>query len=272
MNKFILIIGVVCAILIPGVLSAETNRIEAITKPSADVEISFVRNGKIKKVAVEEGAMVKKGQILARQENDIENIQLQMLTAQAEDTTKIRLAEVEAEQKKEDRVKFESARTEGALTDWELDHARLDEETANLKLKQARFEHEQDIRKKTESEEVLNQLDLTSPINGIVEEVKIEVGESVQELVPAIRVVQIDPLYIDAPVAYLQCKGLKPKQKVDVYFPEAEGKGPTIIRGQIKNISSVADAASNTIRVRIEVPNKLKRPAGERVEVSLGAS
>jgi hypothetical protein len=36
---------------------------------------------------------------------------------------------------------------------------------------------------------------------------------------------------------------------------------------KIINISAVADAASGTLRVRIEFPNLQNRPAGERVTV-----
>ena len=38
--------------------------------------------------------------------------------------------------------------------------------------------------------------------------------------------------------------------------------------GRIINIATVADAASDTLRVRVEVANPLKRPAGERVAVA----
>ena len=41
--------------------------IEAVTRPSADVLLSFVNAGKIREIAVKEGDLVKKGQILLRQ-------------------------------------------------------------------------------------------------------------------------------------------------------------------------------------------------------------
>jgi len=43
---------------------------------------------------------------------------------------------------------------------------------------------------------------------------------------------------------------------------------PTSTEGTIIFVAAVADAASGTLRVRVEVPNKTRRPAGEHVVVS----
>ena len=39
------------------------------------------------------------------------------------------------------------------------------------------------------------------------------------------------------------------------------------ISGRVVHVGAVADAASATLKVRIEVPNMEKRPAGEHVQV-----
>jgi multidrug efflux pump subunit AcrA (membrane-fusion protein) len=44
------------------------------------------------------------------------------------------------------------------------------------------------------------------------------------------------------------------------------------VEGSIVYVAAVADAASGTLRVRIEVPNKSNRPAGEHVEIIFPAS
>jgi hypothetical protein len=50
-----------------------------------------------------------------------------------------------------------------------------------------------------------------------------------------------------------------------VTFPGTEPNDQP--NGKILHISSVADAASDTLQCRVEVPNPDKRPAGERVLV-----
>ena len=55
-------------------------------------------------------------------------------------------------------------------------------------------------------------------------------------------------------------------QVVSVEFSGADGKSEPI-DGKITVIASVADAASDTLNVRVEVPNVSLRPAGEHVKV-----
>ena len=81
-----------------------------------------------------------------------------------------------------------------------------------------------------------------------------------------IQLVKTDPLWIDVPVPLTQAKKLTLGQEVLVTFPEAEPvRSPN---GRVIHISAVADAASDTLGVRIEVANPLGRPAGERLTVS----
>jgi len=56
---------------------------------------------------------------------------------------------------------------------------------------------------------------------------------------------------------------LKVQQPVNVIFPN----GQETAKGKIVFVAAVADAASSTLRTRIEVPNKTNRPAGEHVKV-----
>ena len=64
---------------------------------------------------------------------------------------------------------------------------------ADLSHELARFEHEQAIRKHQEQEVRVKNMQLRSPIDGRIEEIEVEVGESVNALADAVRVVQTDP-------------------------------------------------------------------------------
>jgi RND family efflux transporter MFP subunit len=255
-----------CIAFLPAVPRAETGphpEIEAVSKPSADVTLSFVRGGRVVQVSVREGETVKAKQFLARQDDEAEQIQLKQLAALAADKTRIQIAEAELAQKRVDLVRFEDARKKGAATDWETEHARLAVVTAELQVALARFENEQNRLKHNELKAEVERLRLGSPIDGRVEEVSIEPGEAAQPLAPVIRVVRIDPLWIDVPVPLAQARGLRPHGQARVTYP---GKAQSM--GRIVHVSAVADAASGTLRVRVEVPNPSRRPAGEHVSVS----
>ena len=257
--------------------------VEAITKPSKDVTLSFVQPGRIAKVLVKEGDIVKTGQLLVQQDDAAEQVLLAQLKAKAEDTTKIEAAEAQLAQKKVDLKRLQWAAQRGAATKLEVDHARLDVVIADLSLKLARFEHAQDIRKYTEAKIRLSRMRLTSPIEGKVEKIFAKTGESVDALKEVVRVVNTDLLWIDVPVPLKQARSLRKGQKAIVEFPppvdagETQGNAPatqymerTIRKGalgKIIYIASVADAASETLMVRVELSNPSGRPAGEKVHV-----
>ena len=52
----------------------------------------------------------------------------------------------------------------------------------------------------------------------------------------------------------------------DVFFPDAPAEP---VKARIIFVGSVADAASDTLRIRVEIPNPSRRMAGERVRVEV---
>ena len=137
----------VCALVavltsLTGTLAAQ-EKIEAVTKPSKDTVLAFVQPGQIAEVLVKEGDPVKAGQVIMKQDDKAEFAQLAQLKAQAEDTTRIKAAEAQLDQKRVDLKKTEFARKQGAATDLEVDHAKLDVTIAELSLELAQFERKQ---------------------------------------------------------------------------------------------------------------------------------
>jgi len=250
-----------------GVSPSPAGGIRAITKPSADVIQSFVQPGRIAAVHFKEGDAVKAEQALVQQDDAAEQVLLAQLKAQSEDMTQIRASEASLAQKKVDLQKLEKAAASNAATALEVEHAKLDVTIAELSLDLARFEHEQAGRKYQEQKIRVENMELKSPIEGYVEKIEVEVGESVNTTTEVIRVVQINPLWIDVPVPLAQATDLKVGMTARVELAEAGKKG-SIGEGRISFVGTVADAASGTLRVRIEVPNKARRPAGEHVLVN----
>jgi RND family efflux transporter MFP subunit len=248
---------------------AEDERIEAITKPSEDRVLSFVRPGMVAKVLVKEGDVVKAGQELIRLDDEAEQEQIEQLKADAEDEIHAKAAEAKLAQSKVDRKKIEKAHADGVATDLELDHARLDVTIAELSLLLTKFDQGQKKRKFREAKIQLDRMRMTSPIDGKVQRILVEPGEAANALEKILQVVSVDPLWIDVPVPTPLAKTLTPgKDTAVVEFP-AEGKAKAPRRvGSITYKASVADSASETLTVRVEVANPTARPAGERVYVS----
>lgn len=236
----------------------------AITRPSADTTLSFLLPGCVAKVLVQEGDRVQAGQLLVQLDDKADLLQLAQLDAHAKNTAQIRAAEASLAQKQVDLKRLEWAAGRGSATDLEVEHARLDVKIAELSVEVAQFEHEQAIRKHEEYKLRLQNMQLSSPISGSVELINIEVGESVKALDMAIRVVRIDPLWIDVPVLIPRAVELRVGQKASVSFPSPKTQE---VEGKIVFVAKAADAASDTLRVRIEIANPSGRPCGEHVSV-----
>lgn len=264
-HKLLLLLSILFSLGVFGPLTVTAAELEGISAPSADIMLSFVQGGRVAEVLVKEGDIVKKNQLLARLDDKTERIQLTQLKAQAEDKLRVKTAEAEWVQKKADLKKIARAKTKGAATDWELQHARLAVKIALLALQAAKFEHEQYQRTYRQAQSQLQRMQLVSPIVGRVEKTNIESGEAAESLVPVIQVIKIDPLWIDLPVPLEQVRQLTKGNIARISFPGTDGVEPA--EGIIIHVSGVADAASDTLRVRVEVPNPDGRPAGERVFV-----
>ena len=252
----------------PVLSRAET--LQGITAPNADITLSFVVAGRISDVRVEPGMTVEKDQLLVHLYDEPEKIQCQQLKMLSEDRTKINAAKAELAQKQVDLKKLEQARAKGAASVWEVEHLFLNVRIAELSLQSAILEQQQYRQRYDHASSQLVRMRLAAPIAGLVEEVSVEVGESIGTLGPVVRIVQNDPLWIDVPVPMAQALNLTVDQDVWITFPGATAESTP--NGRIINISAVADAASETLRIRIEVPNPLKRPAGERVAVAFAAT
>jgi len=259
-----LVISYVILILAVQAHAGSDAGIAAITIPSADRTLSFIQPGRIAKVFVKEGDQVKAEQLLIQQDDAAEQAQLLQVKAESEDTTQIEAAQASLDQKRVYLKKLEWAAGRGSATELEVEHAKLEVKIAELSLKVAQFEHEQNKRKYKVAQIRVDNMSLKSPINGRVEKVEVEVGESINGLADVVRLVNTDRLWIDVPVPLAKGRTLRLGQTAKVKFPDAEQRP---VEGKIIYVSTVADAASATLRTKIEVPNKLNRPAGEHVRV-----
>ncbi len=243
--------------------------IAAITAPSADVALSFIKPGRISKVRVKEGDLVKANQTLLQQDDAVEQAQLSLIREQSKDTTQIESRKASLEQKKVYLNKLTWAAQRGSATEMEVQEAKLEVRIAEYSLRTAEFEHEQNKRKYDEAKIHVDNMVLKSPISGRIEKVEVEAGESIDGLASAVRVVRTNPLWIDVHVPFEEGRSLNLNQSAEVIFPGMEQEP---VEGKIIFVSTVADAASSTLRARIEVENKENRPVGEHVTVLFGNS
>lgn len=246
----------------PGPGGAET-----VTRPSQDRTLAFTRPMRIARVLVEEGQQVEANQLLLSGDDAAEQAQLAKLKAEAEDDTRIEAAEARLDVNRVQLEAVKEAFSRGATTELELQKARLEVRIGELSLKLTKFQHSQAQREYEEARLQIQAMHLRSPIAGRVERVELGEGEAANALDPVVRVVRIDPLEADVPAPQAVAAGLKTGGRAWVRFDD--GSAP--VQGRITWIAAVADAASGTRIVRVEVPNPAGRPAGQMVHVRFDA-
>ena len=254
-----------------GVSGCLAEGIEAVTRPSQDVTLSFVRPGRVSKVMVKDGDQVKAGQVLIQQDDQAEQLQLVELKAQADDTTRIRAAEAQLAQKQVDLKKIEWAAARGASTELEVEHAKLEVTIAELSLELSKFQQKQDRLKYEQAQAQVDRMKLVSPLDGRAEKVEAHEGQNCDAQEKVIRLVKVESLWIDVPVPLGQARQLKLGDLAAVEFP-ATGQAAATGTGKVIYIAAVADAPSGTLAVRVEAPNPERRPAGEHVKVNFPSS
>ena len=235
--------------------------IEAISKPSQEVKLCFAHPGILSKLLVKEGQAVKEGDLLIQQDDAAEQSQLEQLKEAADDQTRVKAAQAQLEQKKVDLTKMEQAFKKGASTELEVQHAKLDVTIAEFQLDVENFQRRQDALKQKGLELQIERMRIKSPVSGLVEEVLVHQGECSDALAKVVRVVKIDPLWVDVPIPLALTRKMPIGAEVEVLF------GATGVKGKVIFMAAVADGASATRLVRVEVPNPSGRPAGEHVEI-----
>jgi multidrug efflux pump subunit AcrA (membrane-fusion protein) len=103
-----------------------------------------------------------------------------------------------------------------------------------------------------------------SPFRGVVVERFVNAGERVEDK-PLLRLAMLDPLRVEIVMPASRWGSVAVNQSLSV-VPELPGAGSMAAR--VTHVDKIIDAASNTFRVRLSLPNPGNRlPAGARCKV-----
>lgn len=237
-----------------------------ISRPSRDAVMGFTMSIDIIEIPVKAGQRVKTGDLLVRGRDGEALAGLVVARTRAENTHEVDSARANMELAE---IRFNAGKE--AFDKQGMSPAEFEER--RLSLAAAKAAYEATVTRVREQRELLVQSErqferfgLRAPFDGIVDQVVVDVGSNVNEQQPVLRLVQIDPLWIDVPVA--------PEEPIDRGLKEGspawvliDAPGETRARqARVLYVAPVIDAGG-TLRVRVEVPNPRGLPAGSRVAV-----
>src|SRR5262245_17621784 len=238
---------------------------DCLIQPKMVLKLGTPVPGLIKEVLVDRGVIVKKGDVIARLESDVEEAAVALAKARAENdaTVHANRAKLEYQKRREARANqlrrndnISVAAADEAETAARVAQHELDEAQVNLKLAKLEL---------TRASELLKQRTIRSPINGVVVARALGPGEYAFDQAHLLTVSQIDPLHVEVFVPLSQFGRIRPGNSAEVRPEDPVGGRHTAL---VTVVDQVFDAASGTIGIRLELPNPdYAIPAGLKCQV-----
>ena len=233
--------------------------------PAAQAELSADRTARLSSRAVNSGAVVKQGTLLAQLDNEAQLVRVQIAEHRAAAQHELELARLNVSTAQRELDRFVALDGHASTSRKEVNDARDELATAKLLLKEAEFNQQQAEFDAALQRAILDEYDILAPFDGIVLEFERDAGETVEEGDLIVTIVQLDPLRVQIDCPLQRAFGLSVGAPAQV-IPQNSALEPRI--GKVTFVSAAADAGSQTVRVHIDVPNEdLAWPGGLRVNV-----
>lgn len=208
------------------VASAEKKQVDlnfsanGIFAPAQDLTFSAENAGRVTRITVDEGSRVSRGQVLAYIDDELLDVT-------------VRNADATYQNAMRDLERYESSYKTGGVTQQQLDQAKLGVSNAKANLQQ--------------SKRKLNDANIKSPINGIVNKRFIEQGAYVSAGTQLFEIVDVSKLKLKLTVNETQVANLKVGDQVQIksnVFADQDFKG---------KVTFIAPKADNSLNFPVEI-------------------
>jgi membrane fusion protein, heavy metal efflux system len=260
--------------LAPATLSAQTTRtakqqpIACLISPERVADIGSPVVGVVADMKVDSGDVVREGQALVLLRSDVEDANVQAAQARWTIDADVRAADANLELAQQRFVRAQELQDQGFVSSQATDQARAELEVAAQKLELAKGQKQVSARDLGVVRAQLSQRTVRSPFNGVVVDRFINAGERVEEK-PLLRLAMLDPLRVELVLPASRYGQVALRDSISV-LPELPGA--SAVTALVTHVDKIIDAASNTFRVRMKLPNPgNKLPGGARCRVDLPA-
>lgn len=255
-----------CAALLPSGLCHAAQPLGCLIEPVRIAAVGSQVVGVVESVNVERGDPVRRGQVLATLRSDVERASVRVANIRSLAEADIRSAETGLKLARAAQKRQEYLFRQNFISQQALDKSRGETAMAEQKLA---FAHEQLRIWNGELELAraqLGQRTIRSPIDGIITDRYVWPGERVEEKA-LFRVAKITPLRVEV-VASAALYGTVSKGMPLSVTPQLQNAQP--LQAKVVLVDKLIDGASNTFRIRAEIPNKDSAiPSGVRCKVEL---
>jgi RND family efflux transporter MFP subunit len=236
-------------LLTAGTLQAAPLR--CVIEPDRAAEVGSPVIGVVQSIRVERGDFVREGQLLARLRANVERASVGAAETRAQAEADARGAQANYEFMRQKLTRAEELVQKNFISQQALDQVRAESSVAQQKLAQAQ---EQQRIASQELELALAQLrqrSIRAPFDGIVADRYVNVGERVDER-PMFRIAKVNPLRVEVIVPAALFGTIRTGMVAEV-TPDIPNSA--VVEAKVVLVDRLVDPASNTFRVRAEMPN-----------------
>ena len=248
--------------------SAMAEDYACLIEPRQVLKLATPVQGVVASVAVDRGDRVKKGQVVARLDSEVEEANLLIARLRAANDTEIASAQAKLDFLKHKLARKSQLRNNQWGSMEELEEAESDTKVAEAQLRENILNLSQAKLEAQRADGLLRQRQILSPVDGVVTERTLGPGEFVNDQAHILTIAEMDPLRVETYLPLSFYSHIKVGDTAEV-LPEAPVGGS--YQAKVAIVDQVFDAASGTIGVRLELPNPdLRLPAGIHCRVHFG--
>ena len=233
---------------------------DCVIEPRQTVKLASSALGMVAELKVDRGDAVRAGQVLGKLDDDVEQANLELARAKAVNDYEISAHKARLTYLRE---KFDRANQlvgSKIVSQNTRDEAFSDMQVEAQQLRLAELQHAEAQLEAKQAEAVVHQRAIISPVNGVVVERLLSVGEYRNDQSAIMTIAEIDPLYVEVfvPTIYYGQIAISDVGHVHPEEPVGGEHDASVIV-----VDKVIDAASGTFGVRLAMPNpNLLLPAG----------
>jgi RND family efflux transporter MFP subunit len=258
---------VIPALLLFATSAAAATEFDCLIDARQTVEIRSSVEAVIESVKVQRGSVVTRGQVLATLESGPERAALALAEGRATNQGDIKLSQARLDITEKKLKRAEELFKQNFISANARDEAHAEFRLASEELLRARENQRLAELEAVRAKEILAMRTIRSPVTGVVVEVMRKPGEfgAISFKDPIMKLAEIDPLYVETVLPASMYGKVKRGQRA-IVVPEQPIGGSYETR--ITVVDPVIDAASGTLGVRMELPNRKGLiPAGVRCKV-----
>jgi RND family efflux transporter MFP subunit len=226
-------------------------QVEGFTEPFLSIDLSSDESGAIAEMKFEEGADVSKGDVVARLDDRLQKVQLEIATEMAQAKSQLEAAKQTLEKRRMIGNRLQKMQATGHATDSELIRSDMELSIAQAKYNAAREEAAVRAMELKRAEIQFSRRSIKAPISGIISKVHRREGEFLSPLRPeVVTIIQVDRLLSTFAIPVSQAGAFREGNEFELQFENGKRVVATVY-----SVSVSTEAQSQTVEVKLVFDN-----------------